>query len=138
LARIMGIDAGTRFIGIAVSDETQTIASGKETIDLKKSKDAFEIIKGLVLRYGIEEIVVGLPLNMNATIGPSANYALRFAEELKTRLNVPVRTFDERLTTKQGESLMLSADMSRKKRRQKIDRLAAQILLQAYLDMKKS
>jgi putative Holliday junction resolvase len=135
--RILGVDIGERRMGIAISDETSTIARGMEIISISSVDDGIRRIEELVSENSIEEIVVGLPLNMNGSVGLSARKAIDFANRLKEELFITVVTFDERLTTRQGENIMLQADMSRSKRKEKIDRLAAQIMLQAYLDSRK-
>ena len=133
--RILGLDIGEKRIGIAISDETETIAQGLETIDA--TGGVLKRIEEIVSENNIKEVVVGLPLKMDGSRGPAAEKVLRFSEKLKGRLSVAVSTFDERLTTKQGESILIEADMSRKKRKMKIDRIAAQIMLQTYIDFKK-
>lgn len=135
--RILGLDIGERRIGLAISDGTQTIARGLETIRLERLHDVINRIKDIITEHKVEEVIVGLPLNMNGSIGPQAKKAVDFADKLKKNLPVAVSTFDERLTTKQGEAILLQADMSRRKRKLKIDRVAAQIMLQSYLDFKK-
>ena len=122
---------------MAISDESGTIARGVETIAVRGIRDTISRIGDIVNQHKIKEVVVGLPLNMNGSIGPAAKKAIDFADKLKENLSVAVSTFDERLTTAQGEAILLQADLSRKKRKAKIDRMAAQIILQAYLDLKK-
>ncbi|NQT95925.1 MAG: Holliday junction resolvase RuvX [Candidatus Omnitrophica bacterium] len=137
MGRVIGIDFGERRIGIAVSDETETISSVVSGIEVGSIKDCIDNVKAAAEEYKAKEIVVGLPINMDGSKGPSAEKAINFCEKLKQELSIPVLTYDERLTTKQGESILLSADMSRAKRKKKIDKLAAQIMLQGYLDSKK-
>lgn len=134
MSRILGVDIGERRIGLAISDETRTIARGLGSITVGSFNDTISRIKDIISRYKIEAVIVGLPLNMNGSIGPQAKKAINFADRLKKNLSAAVSTFDERLTTKQGEAILLQADMSRKKRRLKIDSMAAQIMLQSYLD----
>jgi putative holliday junction resolvase len=136
VARIVGLDLGEKRIGVAISDETATISTAKDTIEVLNISDTIKKISDIVLSNSVEEVVIGLPLNMNGTKGPQAEKALTFAERLKKHVLCKVSTFDERLTTSQGQAILISADMSRKKRRQNIDKLAAQIILQAYLDLK--
>ncbi len=133
--RILGLDIGDKRIGVAISDETETIASAMEVINVDGSE--FERIGEIINQHGISEVAVGLPLNMNGSKGPAAIKASDFADKIKNRFKVSVSTFDERLTTKQGEAFLISADMSRKKRKAKIDKIAAQIMLQAYIDSRK-
>lgn len=136
MARVIGIDLGSKRIGIAVSDQTRTISSALKTLDVKSTKSSLNSIADIVSYYDAKKVVIGLPLNMDGTKGPAAEKALDFAQRLKARVEAEVLTFDERLTTRQGERILISADMSRKKRRRSIDKLAAQIMLQAYLDRK--
>ena len=136
MGRIIGLDLGEKRIGVAVSDETATISTAIDTIIPHSVKDLIESIREMRASYDAEEIVIGLPLNMNGSRGPQAYKAISFAEKLKKGISCKVSTFDERLTTAQGTAILISADMSRKKRKQNIDKLAAQIMLQAYLDYK--
>ncbi|MFH1645788.1 MAG: Holliday junction resolvase RuvX [Candidatus Omnitrophota bacterium] len=137
MPRIMGLDVGKKRIGVALSDETNTIAAGLEVISVDKTQDPIKDIERIVRKYNIAEIVVGLPLNMNGSEGDAAIKVREFITKVKALIDIEIQTFDERLTTKQGEDILIQADMSRKKRKAVIDRLAAQIILQAYLDMKK-
>lgn len=134
MARIIGLDLGQKRIGVAVSDETKTISTAIDTISVSSIKNSVKKIKEIAVAYAADEIVIGLPLNMNGSKGPQADKVIAFAHKLRERLPCKISTFDERLTTAQGEAILVSADMSRKKRKQSIDRLAAQIILQTYLD----
>ena len=134
MARVIGIDLGKKRIGIAVSDETQAISSTVKTLVVKSVKLALDYIAVLAKSYAAEKIVIGLPLNMNGTRGPEAEKALDFTRRLKHKVTAEVLTFDERLTTSQGEKILILAGISRKRRKEHIDKLAAQIMLQAYLD----
>lgn len=134
MGRIIGLDMGERRIGVAVSDETETIATALETIEIKEPDDAIAKVKAIADRYSALKIIVGLPLRMDGSIGDAAEKVGDFVGRLKKRLSAEVLTFDERLTTRQGEALLLQADMSRAKRKRTIDRVAAGIMLQAYLD----
>jgi len=133
--RILGIDLGDKKIGVALSDEMGWTAqglgvirsSGSTTEDIKR-------IKELVLENKAEKIVVGLPRNMDGSPGPRTEKARDFAGRLAKALNLPVEMWDERLTTVAAEKLLIKADMSRAKRRQVIDKIAAAIILQNYLD----
>jgi putative holliday junction resolvase len=138
VGRIIGLDLGEKRIGVAISDETATISNAIDTITGLSVKDLIKRISEIVLFRGVEEVVIGLPLNMNGSRGPQAEKAINFAEKLEKKVSCKVSTFDERLTTAQGEAILLSVDMSRKKRKQSIDKLAAQIMLQAYLDLRKA
>lgn len=134
MSTILGIDYGRKRIGVAMSDVGRRIASPLSTIDASKNAPAVASIKSLAEKHGAGEIVVGLPRDMNGSLGPMARETMNFVEELRTSVDVPVQTWDERLTTAQAEREMISADMTRAKRRQKLDKVAAQIMLQSYLD----
>jgi putative holliday junction resolvase len=137
VGRILGLDLGEKRIGVAISDETATISTAIDTITGLSVKNLIKKINEMVLDRCVEEIVIGLPLNMNGSKGPQAEKAVNFSEKLEKKVTCKVSTFDERLTTVQGKAILLSADMSRKKRKQNIDKLAAQIMLQAYLNLRK-
>ncbi|BBI34820.1 Holliday junction resolvase RuvX [Cohnella abietis] len=132
--RIMGLDYGERRIGVAMSDLFGWTAQGTEVIDQKIVKDPMVRIAELVKEYEVESIVVGLPKNMNGSIGPSGENCIEFADQLKQKLSLPVNMWDERLTTVSAERTLLEADVSRAKRKKVIDKMAAAILLQSYLD----
>jgi putative Holliday junction resolvase len=132
--RILGIDPGTKTIGVAVSDELFFAAHGLPSIAAKPAARALEAIKKLISDYTVYEIVVGLPMNMNGTIGPSAEAAQGFARSLETLLPGGVCMIDERLTTVQAERTLLEADVSRAKRRGLRDQVAAVLILQSHLD----
>lgn len=133
--RIMGLDVGNKTIGVAVSDPLGCIAQGIKTI-LRGGPELEDInnLKELTKQYDIELIVVGLPRNMNGTLGEQGNKILKFVEKLKDNLNLQVEIWDERLSTVAAEKILLSADVSRARRKKVIDKLAAVIILQNYLD----
>jgi putative Holliday junction resolvase len=135
--RIMGIDFGTKRIGVAMSDELLLTAQGLDTIQRKDIKGDLAIIKGIVDKDAVSEVIVGLPLNMKGTYSEKTREAVSFAGELEKMVGVPVKTWDERLTSMQADRAMLEGDMSRAKRRKLSDRLAAQLILQSYLDSRK-
>jgi putative Holliday junction resolvase len=132
----MGIDYGDRHIGIAVSDELMLTAQGITT--LRNSGDAHVIrdLIQLVKEWNVSELVVGLPKNMNGSVGPRGQIAEAFAQMLKENLQLPVHLWDERLTTVSATRTLLEADVSRKKRKEVVDRMAAALLLQNYMDAK--
>ena len=133
--RIMALDLGSRTIGVAVSDLTETIANGVETIRRTSPERDFQRIGELIREYGAGEIVLGYPKNMNGTIGERAKLSEAFAEELRTRFSdVSVVLWDERLSTVAAERVLIDADLRRKKRRKVIDMMAAVVILQNYLD----
>ncbi|WP_406676505.1 Holliday junction resolvase RuvX [Moorella sp. ACPs] len=132
--RIMGLDVGSKTIGVAVSDPLGWTAQGVTTIRRKNRAADVEALKQLVDRYGVEEVVVGLPRNMNGTCGPRAAEARAFAARLKAELGLPVHLYDERLSTVAADKILLEADLSRRRRRAVVDQVAASIILQGYLD----
>jgi putative Holliday junction resolvase len=132
--RILGLDYGDRRIGVALSDAFGWTAQGLEIIERKREGDDFRRIGELVKQHEVEAIVVGLPKNMNGTIGPRGEICLAFAEELRQTLSMPVHLWDERLTTVAATRTLLEADVSRRKRKLVVDKLAAALLLQNYLD----
>ncbi|RED84368.1 putative Holliday junction resolvase [Cohnella phaseoli] len=134
MRRTMGLDYGERRIGVAMGDLFGWTAQGLEVIDKKVVADPEARIAELIAEYEVGTIVVGLPKNMNGTIGPSGENCIAFAEQLRQKLDLPVQLWDERLTTVSAERTLLEADVSRSKRKQVIDKMAAAILLQNYLD----
>ena len=136
--RYLGLDLGTRTLGMALSDATGSIATVLETIRFDGEYESLlPELKGIIEQYQIEKIVLGLPKNMNNTIGERGEIALQFRELLEENLNMDVEMQDERLSTVEATNYMLQADISRKKRKKKIDGLAASIILQTYLNKKK-
>jgi len=134
--RVMGLDYGDRRIGVAVSDEMGWTAQGLEVVERRSPDYDIERLVGIVKAYGITEIVLGLPKNMNGTIGPRGDICIAFAETLREKLQLPVHLWDERLTTVSAQRTLLEADVSRKKRKQVIDKMAAALILQGYMDSK--
>ena len=132
--RIMGLDIGSRTIGIAISDELGITAQGLKTLRRKSMEEDFEEIATIIRQFEIEKIVVGLPTNMDGTLGIQAEKVLKWLEALKDRIEIPVATWDERLTTVGASRVLLEADLSRKKRKKVIDKVAAVLILQGYLD----
>jgi putative holliday junction resolvase len=132
--RILGIDHGTKRIGVAISDETATIAQPLEFLAAQPTGNLLSRIGEIVTERNVREVVVGLPRNMNGTFGPAAEKAREFVAALQQALTVPVRTWDERLTSVQANRLLIESGMRREKRREKVDQTAAAILLQSYLD----
>ncbi|KMN45323.1 MULTISPECIES: Holliday junction resolvase RuvX [Bacillus] len=136
--RILGLDVGTKTVGVAISDEMGWTAQGLETIKINEERGqfGFDRISELVKQYEVDKIVVGLPKNMNGTIGPRGEACQQFAENLRELLQLDVVMWDERLSTMAAERLLISADVSRKKRKQVIDKMAAVVILQGFLDSK--
>lgn len=134
MKRIMGIDYGTARIGIALSDELQMLAHPTETIVVGRSPDPLQRIAALTLEKNVERIVVGLPRHMNGTTGESAEKACAFAEKLRPLVACEVRTWDERLSTVAAHRSLREAGKSTRQTRGYVDQVAAQMLLQGYLD----
>ena len=137
--KYLGLDLGTRTLGVSISDLTHTIANSYKTIRYQEENYEYLLqeLKKIIKIEQIEKIVLGLPKNMNNTIGESAQRCLNFKKLIEDNLNIEVIMQDERLTTVEATNYMIEANMSRKKRKQKIDSLAANIILQTYLDRKK-
>ncbi|SEJ23259.1 putative holliday junction resolvase [Bhargavaea ginsengi] len=136
--RVMGFDVGTKTVGVAVSDGLGWTAQGVETIRIDEEAGEFGIgrIRELVNEYSVTSFVVGYPKNMNNTVGPRAEASERFADLLREEFSLPVELYDERLTTMAAERMLISADVSRKKRKSVIDKMAAVMILQGWLDRK--
>ena len=132
--RILALDHGTKRIGVALSDETATLAQPLEFIAAEPFAKFLERIREIVQDRQVGEIVVGLPRNMNGTYGPAADSARKFAAILREALAIPVKTWDERLTSVQANRFLIEAGMRREQRKTKVDQSAAAILLQSYLD----
>ncbi|MCI9435044.1 MAG: Holliday junction resolvase RuvX [Bacilli bacterium] len=134
--RYLGLDLGSRTLGISLSDATRTIASTYTTIHFNEGDydSVLPELKKIIKEYDVSKIVLGFPKNMSNTIGDRANLCLGFQKKLISNLNIEVVMQDERLSTVEATNYMLEADISRKKRKKKIDSLAANIILQTYLD----
>jgi len=137
--KYIGLDLGTRTLGVSISDTTKTIATAYGTIHFKDDdyQEAINQLSDIMQKQPIEKIVLWFPKNMNGTIGPRAETTLEFKKMLENHFNIEVKLQDERLSTKEATGYMISADISRKKRKKKIDSLAANIILQTYLDKEK-
>jgi len=135
--RIMGLDIGSRTIGVAVSDELGITAQGLKTIRRTSREADFDEITKIINEFQIGKIVVGLPKNMNGTLGKQAEIVLQWIKSLKEEVLLPVETWDERLSTVEASKVLLEADVSRKKRKKALDKLAAVIILQGYMDRSK-
>ncbi|MGA2749834.1 MAG: Holliday junction resolvase RuvX [Verrucomicrobiota bacterium] len=132
--RYLALDHGTKRVGVAISDETGTIALPLQYIAAEPAAQLLERLKEIVAERQAGEVVVGMPRNMNGTYGPAAEKAREFVTALKQVLTVPVRTWDERLTSAQAGRMLIETGMRRDKRKQRVDQTAAAILLQSYLD----
>jgi len=135
--RILGLDVGAKRVGVAVSDELKITAQGLFTIERKSDEELLNKIEELVLNNDVKEIVVGLPLNMDGSYGEQAKNAISFSDVLKEKFKLPVKLWDERMSTLEVERVMIDAGTSRKKRKKRIDKLAAQVILQSYLNAQK-
>lgn len=134
--RWMGLDVGDKTIGVAVSDELGFTAQAIEVIRRKKQVDDFARLQVIIHDYTVTEIIVGFPKNMNNTIGARAQISIKFSEDLAASCHLPVHLWDERLTTQSATRTLLEADVSRKKRKLVIDKMAAALILQSYMDAK--
>lgn len=136
--RIMGLDVGSKTVGVAISDALGWTAQGIETIKIDEAAGEFGIerIKALVKEHNVTEFVVGYPKNMNNTIGPRGEASESYKKLLIDTFGFPVKLWDERMTTMAAERMLIEADVSRKKRKQVIDKMAAVMILQGYLDSK--
>jgi putative Holliday junction resolvase len=132
--RIMGLDIGSCTIGIAISDELRITAQGLKTIRRKLMEEDLKEITMVIDQYKIEKIVVGLPKNMDGTFGKQAEMVFQWIKASKEKIRLPMVTWDERLSTVGASKILLEADLSRKKRKKVIDKLAAVLILQGYLD----
>ena len=138
--RYLGIDLGSKTVGLSMSDPTGTIASTLKTIFFKNEdyESTIDEIKQIVEEYDIKKIIIGLPKNMNNTLGERALITTEYKNMLEEELDIPIIMFDERLTSVISNSILIEADMSRKKRKKKVDSIAAQIILQDYLNKEKN
>lgn len=132
--RILGLDIGSKTIGVAVSDPLGWTAQGITTIKRKKKEQDIEEIKSICKEYAVESIVIGLPKNMNNTLGESGERVLEFSKVIEEATKLKIEMWDERLTTVAAHRAMLEADLSREKRKKIVDKIAAIYILQGYLD----
>jgi len=131
--RVLGVDLGTKRVGIAMTDSGGTLASPHKV--LARSPQLYREIAAIVDEWEVEQVVVGLPLNMDGSTGPSAKSALADVARLRDTLSVPVDTYDERLTTVSADRYLQEAGMNSKKRRAVIDMVAAAVILDSWLDL---
>jgi putative Holliday junction resolvase len=134
----IGLDVGEKTIGIAISDALGWTAQGLTTLrwDERDYDTAKEPLRKVISEHEVTEAVVGFPKNMNGTVGPRGEASQHFADWIENEFDIPARLWDERLTTMAAERVLLDADMSRKKRKKVIDKMAAVMILQSYLDAK--
>lgn len=137
--RILGLDLGTKTLGLAISDLTETISSTLTTLRFEENKayTCIDELRKIVNEYDVKLFVIGLPKNMNNTLGDAVNRTRNFEEVLKENFDIEIIEQDERLSSVTANNVLISADVSRKKRKQNVDKLAATIILQNYLDIRK-
>jgi putative Holliday junction resolvase len=132
--RILALDPGSKRMGVALSDELGWTAQPLETYERRSVEADVAHIQDLVRQHDVREVVMGMPLHMNGQVGSEAKHVQKFMVTLERALSVPVIAWDERLTTKEAEDILIAANVSRKKRKGAVDRVAAAILLQSYLE----
>jgi putative Holliday junction resolvase len=133
--RILALDHGTKRIGVAVSDETQTIAQPLEYIPAEPFADFLVRLKQILTEKEVDLVLIGLPRNMDGSYGPAAHKVETFVSVLRNAIAVPLKTWDERLTSAMANRILIQANVRRDKRKEKVDKMAAAILLQSYLDI---
>ena len=139
--RIMGLDFGSKTVGVAISDALLITAQGIEIIERKeenKLRKTLARIEELIVEYEVEEIVLGLPKNMNDSLGVRAELSMEFKDKLERRTGLPVTMWDERLTTVAADKAMMEAGIKREHRKEHVDKIAACFILQGYLDYRKN
>jgi len=132
--KVLGLDIGEKRIGVAVSDELGYTAQGMQVLTRKGLDDDLAALKELIEAAEVTEVVVGFPKNMDGSVGESAQNVLSFVKKMEESLTIPLILWDERWTTAEATRVLLQADLSRKKRRKVVDKLAAVLILQGYLD----
>jgi putative pre-16S rRNA nuclease len=135
--RHLGLDVGDKLIGVALSDETATLASGLETIRRVGPRKDLKVVADLVREHDVVEVVVGLPRKLDASLGPQAQKVIAFMEALRPVVKVPVVPWDERFTSVVANQVLIEADRSRRERRALVDKVSAILILQNYLDYRK-
>jgi putative holliday junction resolvase len=136
--RVLALDVGSRTIGLAVSDPLGITAQGLETIRRQNKRSDLEALERVLTHYAVGEIVVGYPLKMSGSTGAQSNRMSLFADELRRRFKIPVHLWDERLTSAQANRLLRETDMSIRRRAEVVDRLAAVLILQSFLDRRQA
>lgn len=134
MGRLLGLDVGDVRIGIAVSDLLMLTAQGIETYTRKEEQADIDYLLGFIKQYDVDTIVCGLPKNMNGTLGPQAEKVQAFASKLEQQSGLKLVYWDERLSTRSATNTLLEADVSRKKRKKVVDKIAAVVILQGYMD----
>ena len=133
--RILALDHGTKRIGVAVSDETHTIAQPLEYIPAEPFADFLVRLKQILAEKEVDLVLIGLPRNMDGSYGPAAHKVETFVSVLRNAITVPLKMWDERLTSAMANRILIQANVRRDKRKEKVDKMAAAILLQSYLDV---
>jgi putative Holliday junction resolvase len=136
MERILGLDVGTKRIGVALSDPLGIVAQPLTTIERESRTKDLQAVEALLLEYGVKKVVVGMPFNMNGTIGPSGEMVKMVAEKIKNKFKIELIYVDERLSTVSAERVLIESDIRREDRKYKIDKVAASYILQTYLDSK--
>ena len=134
MKRLLGLDIGNKTIGVSVSDPLGITAQGVTTIKRASKVEDVEALKALIDKYDVEKLIVGLPKNMNNTLGFQAKRTMNYADYLKEALNMEIVYVDERLTTSGAEAVLIEGGVRREKRKKHVDKLAATLILQMYLD----
>ena len=134
MKRYLGLDVGEKTIGVAVSDPLGYTAQGITTIKRFSNKEDFNKVKEYIDEYDVEAVVVGMPYNMNGTIGPSGEMAQKFATKLKNKYNIEIIFQDERMTSLSAQRILIEGGVRRENRKQYIDKIAAVFILQSFLD----
>ena len=134
MRRCMGLDVGDKTVGVAVSDALGLTAQGVTTVERRSWAADLGALQEIAREYEVAQLVVGLPLNMDGTEGPRCVISRAFATRAAEALGVPVDLWDERLSTAEVQRVLIAADVSRKKRKQVVDKLAAQVILQGWLE----
>jgi putative holliday junction resolvase len=138
MPRILGLDYGERRLGFALSDAGEIISMPLSVAEVRSRAQALDAVEKVVRETDAAKIVIGLPVNMNGSRGPAAEGVGAFVEALSARITIPIETWDERLTTKSAHDVLIEAGTSRRRRKEVVDKLAAQIMLQNYLDSHQS
>ena len=134
--RYLGLDLGTKTLGLAISDRLGTIASPYKVLRYTNEYILIEELIKIIKEEKVDELVLGLPKNMNGSLGFASERSMNFKKNLEQKINIPIHLVDERLSTVEAEKLLISRDMSREKRKKIIDGMAASIILDTYLNMK--
>lgn len=136
MEKILGLDVGDKWIGVAISDALGFTAQGVKTIKRESNKQTYEEIHEIIERENITKVVVGLPKNMNNTVGPQSEKVMKFATKLHNKFGVEIIYVDERMSTMSAQRILIEADVRRENRKKYVDKIAATYILQMYLDSK--